>query len=157
MNTLIVYDSQYGNTAQVARAIADTAQAAGQMRIVQVDPDAPVEMNDTDLLIVGSPTQGWRPTPPIVTFLATVGEERPAGLAVACFDTRFPKPRWLTGSAARVMAKTFRTMGLTPIVPPESFFVSGTEGPLVGGELERAVKWAGTLLAKMEVPQAAAR
>jgi hypothetical protein len=33
-------------------------------------------------------------------------------------------------------------MGVSPLVPAESFLVSGKEGPLVSGELERAAAWA---------------
>jgi flavodoxin len=157
MNTLVVYDSQYGNTERLARAIADTALAAGQMRLVHVDPAQLIEIGETDLLIVGCPTQGWRPTPAILSFLETLSSDDVRGLTVACFDTRFPKPRWLTGSAARSMAKMFRALGIAPVVPPESFFVGGREGPLVSGELDRAVTWARTVLAKMDVPEPIAR
>ena len=64
------------------------------------------------------------------------------GLVVACFDTRFHQPRWLTGSAARVMAKQLSKMGFLLLGPSESFFVKGSEGPLEDGELERAEIWA---------------
>lgn len=157
MNILIVYDSQYGNTEQLARAIADTARAAGEVRVTRSDPDEPVEIGDADLLIVGCPTQGWRPTPAIRSFLETLSTERLRGMAVACFDTRFRGPRWLTGSAARVMAKKLRAMGVSPLVPPESFFVSGRQGPLVSGERDRAAMWARTVLAKVQSPRPAAR
>lgn len=157
MDILVVYDSQYGNTERIARAIADTAQAAGQVRLVRIDPDTPPEIGQADVLIVGCPTQGWRPTPAIRTFLETLSSDDVRGIAVACFDTRFPKPRWLTGSAARVLARQFRAMGAAPVVPPESFFVSGTEGPLVSGELDHAAGWTWALLAKVEAPQPAMR
>ena len=157
MQTLVVYDSQYGNTERLARAIADTAQMAGLVRLVHVDPTTPITIEGTGLLIVGSPTQGWRPTPAIRSFLATLGTEKLPDLSVACFDTRFPKPRWLTGSAARVMARTVRALGAAQAAPPESFFVSGREGPLVEGELDRAAVWANALLTKMGALQPAAR
>lgn len=157
MNTLVVYDSQYGNTERIARAIADTALADGQVHIVRVDPDESVEIGDSDLLIVGCPTQGWRPTPAILTFLATLSAERLRGISVACFDTRFPKPRWLTGSAARVLARKFQAMGASLLVPPESFFVSGSGGPLMSGELDRAAIWTRKALAAVDVSRLAVR
>ena len=43
------------------------------------------------------------------------------------------------------MAKNLQKMGVSPLVPAESFLVSGQKGPLVGGELERAAAWARTL------------
>jgi len=38
MNTLVVYDSQYGNTERIAQAIADTLRGFGQAQAVRVDP-----------------------------------------------------------------------------------------------------------------------
>lgn len=150
MNALVVYDSQYGNTERIAQAIADTLRASGQVRVVRVDPAHPVELQGVDLLIVGCPTQGWRPTPAIRSFLEGASSERIGGLAVACFDTRFRLPRWMTGSAAEVMARKLQEKGVSLLLPPESFFVKGTQGPLRGGELDRAATWARMLLEKVE-------
>jgi flavodoxin len=157
MNILVVYDSQYGNTEQLARAIGDTAQAVGPVQVARADTDEPATIGDIDLLIVGCPTQGWRPTSAMRSFLAELDTEQTSHLAVACFDTRFQKSRLLTGSAARVMARTLRAKGMTLIVPPESFFVRGTEGPLVEGELDRAAAWAHALLTRTEASQPALR
>jgi len=152
MNTLVVYDSQYGNTERVAQVIAQTMRAFGPVRIVRASVALAVELEDVDTLIIGSPTQGWRPTPAIRTFL----ENTPAGqirdLAVACFDTRFHRSRWLTGSAAATMVKKLRQAGVTPLAPPESFFVLDTEGPLESGELERAAAWVYALANKIAPP-----
>lgn len=153
MDILVVYDSQYGNTERIARAVADTAKATGEVRLVRIDPDASVTIGQPDVLIIGSPTQGWRPTPAMQSFLATAKTDLPSGLAVACFDTRFPKPRWLTGSAARSMARAFRSACTTLVVPPESFFVDEKEGPLVEGELDRAATWTSALLDQIAAPR----
>jgi flavodoxin len=122
MNTLVVYDSQYGNTARIAQTIADTLRASGQAQAVRVDPTHPVSFQRVDLLIVGCPTQGFRPTPAMQSFLGTVPFQSLGGLAVACFDTRFRGALWKSSAAPR-MARQLRTMGVEPLVPPESFFV----------------------------------
>jgi hypothetical protein len=44
-------------------------------------------------------------------------------------------------------------MDITLVVPPESFFVDGKEGPLLTGELGRAAVWARTLLNRTETPR----
>jgi flavodoxin len=155
MDILVVYDSQYGNTERIARAVADTAKSVGEVRLVRIDPDTAVTIGQPDVLIAGCPTQGWRPTPAMQSFLATVKTDLSSCEAVACFDTRFPKPRWLTGSAARSMAKVLRSAGASLVVPPESFFVDGAEGPLAVGELDRAAEWATELFAKVAVPRGA--
>jgi flavodoxin len=155
MNALVIYDSKFGNTEQIARVIANTLSESGQARAVRVDPTQPVDFQGVDLLILGCPTQGWRPTPAMQTFLGNVSPKSQKAMVVACFDTRFSKPRWMTGSAARVMDKKLRGIGVLPALPPESFFVDKTEGPLVSGELERAAKWARVLREKIEAPHLA--
>jgi flavodoxin len=145
MNALVLYDSQFGNTERIAQAIADALRPAGHVRIARIDPAQPVDLHGVDLLIVGSPTQGWNATPAIRNFLEHAPAERLAGLAVACFDTRFRRARWLTGSAARVIGRKLRKRGAALRLPPESFFVAGTEGPLLDGELAHAATWAGAI------------
>ena len=143
MNTLVVYDSQYGNTKRIAQAIADTLRAFGQAQAVRVDPDRSFKFQGVDLLIVGCPTQGLRPTPAMQSFLGTVSYQSLSGLAVACFDTRFRGRLWKSSAAPR-MAGQLHTMRVEPLVPPESFFVKAMkkEGPLLAGEVERAASWA---------------
>ena len=143
MNTLVVYDSQFGNTKRIAQAIADTLRAFGQAQAVRVDPARQVSFQGVDMLILGCPTQGFRPTLAMQSFLGNVSSQRPGGLAAACFDTRFRGRLWKSSAAPR-MARQLRTMGVEPIVPPESFFVKAMkkEGPLLAGEVERAASWA---------------
>ncbi|HEU0002112.1 MAG TPA: flavodoxin family protein [Ktedonobacteraceae bacterium] len=143
MNTLVVYDSQYGNTERIAQVIADTLRAFGHAQAVRVDPSRPVSFQGVDLLILGCPTQGFRPTPAMQSWLEKISPALLSGLAVVCFDTRFRGRLWQR-SAAVVMARQLRTMGVEPLVPPESFFVKAMkkEGPLLAGEVERAARWA---------------
>ncbi len=44
MNTMVVYDSQYGNTERIAQIIADALPAFGQAQAVRVDPARPVSL-----------------------------------------------------------------------------------------------------------------
>jgi flavodoxin len=158
MNTLVIYDSQFGNTEQIAQAIAGSLRAFGQAQAVRVDPDRSFKFQGVDLLILGSPTQGFRPTPAMQFLLETVSPASLSGLAVACFDTRFRGRLWKNSAAPR-MARQLRTMGVEPIVPPESFFVKAMkkEGPLLAGEVERAATWARMLFTKAEASHPAMR
>ncbi len=151
MNTLVVYDSQYGNTKRIAQAIADTLRAFGQAQAVRVDPDRSFKFQGVDLLILGCPTQGFRPTPVMLSFLGTVSSQSLRGLAVVCFDTRFRGRLWKSSAAPR-MTRQLRSMGVEPIAPPESFFVKALkkEGPLLAGEVERATTWARMLFNKVQ-------
>lgn len=139
MNICIVYDSQFGNTERIAQAIASTLQGFGPVRIERVDPEHPLNCQDVDLLMLGSPTQGFRATSAIQSFIMHVPFALLQNLAVVTFDTRIRGP-W--GSAARNLARRLYSLGVEPLLPPMSFFVKGTPGPLVEGEEERAARWA---------------
>ena len=151
MNTVVVYDSQYGNTERIALTIADALRAFGQVQVVRVDPARPVSLEGEDLLILGSPTQGLKPTLAMQSFLETVSFQQIRGRAVACFDTRFRGSMWKS-SAAPHMASQLRAMGVELLIPPESFFVKfmKAEGPLLAGEVERTAAWAKMLGEKYE-------
>ena len=158
MNTVVVYDSQYGNTERIAQAIANTLRAFGQAEAVHVAQAHSIEFQGVDLLVLGCPTQGFRPTPAMQSFPGTIPYQSLSGLAVACFDTRFRGGLWKSSAAPR-MARQLRTMGVEPLVPPESFFVKAMkkEGPLLAGEVERAATWAQMLFNKVEATHPAMR
>ncbi len=145
MNTLVVFDSLYGNTEQIAKSIADKMKGYGDVQIVRVEPTHPIDLEGVDILIAASPTQGFRPMPAIRDFLAHLSPETLSHVSVACCDTRIEMPWPMNGTAANVMARQLRRKGFVPIVPPESFIVQGTQGPLADGEVERAAMWAETL------------
>lgn len=152
MNALVIYDSQYGNTERIATAISDTLRTSSDVRSVRVNEVHPLELHGVDLLVLGSPTQGWRPTVAMQTLLASLTPDQLQSCAIGCFDTRFQMPRLLTGSAAKAMENRFQRMGIALVVPPESFFVEHTQGPLCAGELARAAVWARMLLDKIGAP-----
>ena len=155
MNTFVIYDSQFGNTEQIAQAIAGALRAFGQAQAVRVDPAHPIELQGVNLLILGCPTQGFRPTPAMLSILGTFSYQALSGLAVACFDTRFRGRMW-KHSAAQHMAGQLHTMGVEPLVSPESFFVKFTregKGPLLAGEVERAASWALSVHQQYLAPQ----
>ncbi len=145
MKTLIVYDSFYGNTEKIARAIGGAI--AGEVKVLRPGEVNPADFKSVDLLIVGSPTQGGRPTKAIQDFLSKLPESVVKGINVASFDTRFStKLVGIFGYAAGKIANSLKTKGGTLISPPEPFFVKGKEGPLKEGELERAAGWAKRIL-----------
>ncbi len=138
MKTLVVYDSLYGNTKQIAQAIG--AASAGD--VVHAGETKPTDVLGLDLLIIGSPTQGGRPTPLIKEFIGRIPEATVKGTGMAVFDTRL-STKWvgLFGYAAGRIAGTLGAREATLVAPPEGFFVKGKEGPLKDGELERAAAW----------------
>ena len=87
MKALVVYDSQYGNTEAIARAIAGAAPR-GAARAVRVGDVKAADLKTVDVLAVGSPTLGGRPTPAIKAFLDGIPAGSLAKVRVAAFDTR---------------------------------------------------------------------
>jgi hypothetical protein len=67
---------------------------------------------------------------------------------------RFDKPKWLTGSAAKQIARRLRSKGY-PVIGMQSFFVQTTGGPLADGERGRAVAWGRELAAEVKATAAA--
>ncbi|MCC7076797.1 MAG: flavodoxin domain-containing protein [Acidimicrobiia bacterium] len=72
------------------------------------------------------------------------------GGKAASFDTRFDKPRVLTGSAAHAIARRLHHRGFILVDEPMSFFVEHAEGPLAAGEEERARQWGEVLASRLE-------
>lgn len=165
MKALVVYESLFGNTARIGEAIAESLRTHGLE--VENGPISEIAAGsaETGLLVIGAPTHAHGMSR-LGTRKAAVEDKRnsfPAagsmpgirdwaaglpsgsGRPAAAFDTRFDKPRWLTGSAAKGIARVLEQRGYRLLARPESFFVTGQHA-LEGGEVEHAAAW-GTDLA----------
>jgi hypothetical protein len=160
---LIVYESMFGNTQQIAEAVCEGLRGSVEVQLVRVDHALAAPPADLDLLVVGGPTHALgmsRPTTRIDA--STQGEvvmpsdtgirewleqlpDRQGETLAATFDTRVRKARWLSGSAARGATKVLRRRGIKPLAPPASFFVEDIPGPLSDGEVDRARQWGRSL------------
>lgn len=141
MKALIVYDSLYGNTENIAKAIGGAI--TGEVKVLPVGDVNPAELKTMDIIIVGSPTQAGRPMKAMQAFLDKIPDASLKGIKVAAFDTRVPsKIVVIFGYAAGRIADNLKRKGGTLATSPEGFFVTGTKGPLKEGELERAADWA---------------
>jgi flavodoxin len=160
MKAMVVYDSAYGNTEQVAQAIGQALGPAEDVQVVRVGQTNPEQLAGLTHLVVGSPTQRFSPLGTITGFLKSIPENRLQGVKVAAFDTRITEERVaeirilaffvrIFGYAAEPIAKRLEKKGGELAVPPEGFYVSDTEGPLVEGELERAADWARQIVASL--------
>lgn len=130
--------------------------AEATVDVRQADGATPEMFEAVDLLIVGSPTQGFRPTRPVTELLDQLPRGTLAGKKAASFDTRIDTKAMDSalmgfivdkgGYAARQIAHELDKAGCQLIVKPEGFFVEDTQGPLKDGEFERVQAWAGSLL-----------
>ncbi len=159
MRALVVYESMFGNTRSLAEAVGrGLVDADIEVAVREVGATASAIDPQVRLLVVGAPTHAFGMSRPGTRASAA---ERVAGEVVsrdggarewlarldgadgrlaAAFDTRVDKPL-VPGSAARGIAKRLTAAGLGLAVDPETFFVEDMEGPVVDGELDRAVRW----------------
>jgi flavodoxin len=141
MKTLVVYDSLYSNTKAVAQAVGEAIP--GEVKVVHVGEANASEVAAYELLVVGAPTHGAKPSPKMKEFLDQIQPPALKGINVAGFDTRMKNRLILLfGTAAPKIAKALKQKGGTLVGSAEGFFVTGGEGPLKDGERERAAAWA---------------
>src|SRR5690349_4410701 len=118
MRTLVIYESLFGNTEQIAQAIRGALAEHGAARLMTVDQVA------ADLLVIGCPTQHHEATPDTLAMLDRLPPAMLEQLPVAVFDTRYHMSRLLSGSAAHTVGKEIGQRGGRLVAPPESFFVT---------------------------------
>lgn len=169
MKALVVYESLFGNTEQVAQAITLGLSKHGEVELLEVT-DAPAVITETfDLFVLGGPTHAFSMTRPSTREDAfrqgatqgstSVGlrewlehlRKGPHSELVATFDTRVAKVRHLPGSAAKGAAKVALRLGYDAAAPAESFYVEDVRGPLLEGEPTRAQAWGARLGAQAAV------
>jgi len=148
---MVVYDSVFGNTEKIALAISKALGTNENVKTVRVESVSAEQLRGLQLLIVGSPTQKFKPLKTITSFLKGIGSSGLQGVQVAAFDTRISVDdvkssllRFMVrlgGYAAKPIANRLQKCGGDLIMPPEGFLVKESEGPLKEGELERAVSW----------------
>lgn len=153
MKVLVLYDSVFGNTKLIAEAISQALSSElNHVSIMKVKDVPAIQLTGVDLLIVGSPTRGFRPTKELNELLEKIPAKGLKGIRVLAFDTRISTTdvnnRFLNvmvrlfGYAAKPIADKLKKKGGDLILPPEGFYVKESEGPLKDGELERAANWA---------------
>lgn len=145
MRTLVVYDSFFGNTEQLAVAMARALAIHGPARSAHVNETPYTQLRDVDLLILGCPTQTWNLTPDMKVWLERAPRELLRGPRVACFDTRARLPFFLGRRAAPLMTRYLRQRGVTAVAPPQGFWIQDRARRLEAGECDRAAAWAAAL------------
>ena len=159
MNAVVVYESHWGNTAAVARAIAEGIGPG--TRALTTDEATPAVLADAVLLVAGAPVIAFglpresvrrqlagdikAPTPADVShpLMRAWLEALPAARGWgAAFETRiWWSPRGATGA----IESRLRGAGYRVMAKAERFIVAGSYGPMRDGELERARAWGAQL------------
>lgn len=167
MRAVIIYESMYGNTRQIAEAIASGFAPDDQVRIVPVvdiDPEAEDVTHGADLIIVGAPTHAHSLSRSSTRKAAAdaahkdgadlqlePGADGPGlrdwfgmvdglDLPAAAFDTRLDAPPIFTGRASVRIDRLLGHRGAHRVAEPQSFLVTKTNR-LCLGECDRAREW----------------
>jgi hypothetical protein len=181
MKITIVYESMFGNTHEVAQAIADGVREAHSDAVVQCVPvqEASAEVGSADLLVVGGPTHIRGMTSGLSRKMGIKSEEKAEAEGEPTHelepDAEGPGLRdWfndlhkigdgkkaaafdtrldspMAGGAAHGIARRLRRHGYNLVTDPEGFVVEDATGPLRPGEIERAKRW-GAQLVQVDEP-----
>ena len=172
MRALIVFESMYGCTHDIADAIARGVALAGDVTTVPVSHAIDEDTSVYDLVIVGGPTHVHGMSRESTRRGAVEAADQPdseltvepdaagAGIrdwlgelsrregSAAAFDTRVDKPAILTGRASKGISKKLASLGFTLVAEPESFLVD-TQTRLIEGEEARAEQWGQMVAARI--------
>lgn len=164
MKAIVVYESHWGNTAAVARAIAEGI--GPDARVLATDEAVGPALDGVELLVAGAPVMmfslpsesarerveldrkgppGDASRPVLRTWLD--GLPSAQGVKAAAFDTRL---RWTPRGAIGTIESKLRGAGYEVLTKGEGFVLQGTYGPLREGELDRARAWGQELASRVE-------
>ena len=145
MRARVVYDTNYGNTRTIAEVIArELGKDAIALNVADVTDTS---LAGVDVLVVGCPINGWRPTAAMQEFLGRLAPGSLEGVRAAAFDTRIKL--FIHGDAAGKISQALQRAGATIVAKPQGFIVEGTEGPLAPGQTGKAGAWAAFIGAEL--------
>ena len=134
MKALVVFDSVFGNTRTIEEVIAQSpGDDAGTLPVSAL---ADGHLAGVARPVMGCPINSWRPSAGMAKFLTTLRAGQLKGVKRAAFDTRLKT--FFHGNAVGKIDKALRKAGADIVSPPQPFYVTGGEGPLATGELDRA-------------------
>lgn len=164
MKALVVYESYFGNTQRIARAIGEGLSGQLATTVVEVDAAPRTIPGDVTLLVLGGPTHAFSMSRPgtrqsardqapgpvasrgigMREWLELIGSAGSVAPVVATFDTKVKRPN-LPGSAASAARRRLAKAGFQALERPRTFWVDGMQGPLLEGEEAAAREWGARL------------
>ncbi|MGD8194601.1 flavodoxin family protein [Herbiconiux sp. P18] len=165
MRAVVLYESMFGNTRQIAEAIADGLADHGEVAVININRIALGDVETAGLMVVGGPTHvhgmsrgstraeavTWALDPAKHLTLEPEAPGRgirdwlqdPATVVAplfAAFATRGNVPVILSGNAAVQIDKALHRRATRRVVPSENFIVTN-DNHLLGEEIVRARGW----------------
>lgn len=156
MKVFVVYDSKYGNTKQVAENILDGLKQTGDIEVTigYAKEVLPQHLAGYDVLIIGAPNHMGKPSRTITRFVDSLTGDSLSSKWFAAFDTYFQRQRYFQKAMKKLEKHiTEQLPNLTQLAPGISIRVKGVNGPLVDGELPKAVEFGKTIAAQLKLHQ----
>jgi flavorubredoxin len=136
MKALVIYDSLYGNTEKVARALASGMREGGvDVECVRANAVDVGTLDTYDMLAIGGPTHAFGLSDTMKTFTKRLDDANLKGKQGFAFDTKM-KSRF-AGSAGKRIEQRMKHSGVKVLMPHVSAIVVGREGPLAEGTEEK--------------------
>jgi flavorubredoxin len=132
---IIVYNTMFGNTEKIARALADGIEKQGvSVDCLKVDKVDVNKLSEYDFLAIGGPTHAFGLSKLMKDFLQKLERVNLAGKRAFAFDTKV-KFRF-AGSAAKKIEEKLKKLGMEIVKSHVSAVVKGRKGPLEEGAEE---------------------
>jgi menaquinone-dependent protoporphyrinogen IX oxidase len=157
MKGIIIYDTTYGNTKEIAETIQLTLKESGiEADLFKVNEVKKLSAKDYSFLVLGSPTKFGTMSFAVKFFLGKVKSEEWLNTPFAAFDTENPEnvekaraenKEW---SAAEKIAQKLKEKKMIQLLPVHKALVLGQKGPLVEGEIEHIKAYASELVTKLK-------
>jgi len=132
---ITIFDTKFGNTEKIARALARGMEKQGVkvdcVKADEVDVDKLVEY---DFLAIGGPTHAFGVSKPMKAFLEKLRSVDIKGKKAFAFDTKLKL--FFAGSAGKGIEKELKKLGMGLVKPHVSAIVKANEGPLEAGTEE---------------------
>lgn len=140
MKAIVLYDSKYGNTEQVAKGICSGMKEVGfsSVECRRGSTVTPEELLSTEIWILGSPTHMGGVSRNFKQMIKWMGGQDLQGIRGTAFDTRLEN---MKGGASQRISEAMIRSGIQMLLDPESFIVKGRKGPLAEGEEARAISF----------------
>ncbi len=141
MKVIIVYETKFGNTKLAGEAIGEGLTEKGHDVIVKHVKEIDVsEINNFDLVILGSPTYAGSPAGSIKKLIKKMSEINLEGKSIAAFDTHISEGegKFLRKAVFKMEKQVMKKIsGIKKPVEILQVGVHGIKGPLIDGELEK--------------------
>jgi NADH oxidase (H2O-forming) len=153
LKVYVIYDSKYGNTKLVAENISEGLKQSGKIDVAlgYVKDIDISQLAEYDALVIGAPNHMGKPSRTMRKFVDSLSSSHLDAKWVAVFDTYFQRQRYFQKAMKKLERQiNERLPGLVLLTPGLSVRVKGVNGPVVDGELVKAIEFGQKIAADLQ-------